>query len=325
MQLHITHETCYDYAPAVDIAQHMAYLKPLNTATQQVLNHELSIAPEPTQQTATLDVYGNTRSFFSLQTAHTRLQVVARSLVSTQAPPVLENTVPWEQVRERFRYSARNPFDAAADFVFASPYVPRHTDFATYARPSFTSQETLLLAARDLMQRIYHGFVFDAHSTEVNTPALEALTQRKGVCQDFAHIMIACLRAYGLPARYVSGYLLTHPAPGQPRLVGSDASHAWVSVYLPDPEDGAVGGRWCDFDPTNNRDGWGSPGEDYVTLALGRDYADVSPLRGVIHGGANHRLKVAVTVEPVDDGEWTGQSQSQNQSQNQSQSQSQTS
>lgn len=324
MQLRITHETCYDYSPAVSIAQHMAYLKPLNTDNQRLLSHTLSITPEPTQQTATLDVYGNTRAFFSLQAAHTQLHVVARSLVATQAPPQGDNTVAWEQVRERFRYCAKSPFDTAADFVFASPYVPRHADFADYGRPSFTREDTLLLAARDLMQRIHHDFRYESHSTQINTPAREALAQRTGVCQDFAHIMIACLRAYGVPARYVSGYLLTQPAPGQPRLVGSDASHAWVSVYLPESVDGTVGGRWCDFDPTNNREGWGSPGEDYVTLALGRDYADVSPLRGVIHGGANHRLTVGVTVEPADTGGWTDQNQTQNQGLNQSQSQSQT-
>ena len=322
MQLHITHETCYDYAPAVDIAQHMAYLQPLNTSNQQLLSHTLAITPQPTHQANMLDVYGNTRAFFSLQAAHTKLNVVACSLVATQVPPLWDNPVPWEQVRERFRYCAKQPFDAAADFVFASPYVPRHADFAEYARASFTREDTLLLAARDLMQRIHHDFTYQSHSTEINTPAREALANRTGVCQDFAHIMIACLRAYGLPARYVSGYLLTHPAPGQPRLVGSDASHAWVSVYLPDQGQGAGGGRWCDFDPTNNRDGWGSPGEDYVTLALGRDYADVSPLRGVIHGGANHRLKVAVTVEPAGAPQW--EDQSPNPGQNQSQSQSQT-
>jgi transglutaminase-like putative cysteine protease len=141
--------------------------------------------------------------------------------------------------------------------------------------------------------------------------------------------MIACLRAYGLPARYVSGYLLTQPAPGQQRLVGSDASHAWVSVYLPDlpeltnPNGRSHSVRWCDFDPTNNRDGWGTPGEDYVTLALGRDYADVSPIRGVIHGGANHTLTVGVTVEPYDAGAWAGFAPGQNQNQSQSSSQSQ--
>lgn len=319
MQLYITHETCYDYVPVVDIAQHMAYLQPLNTATQRLLSHTLSISPEPAQHTTVRDVYGNTRAFFALQAAHAQLKVVAHSLVATQPPPLVDSAVPWEPVRERFRYSATNPFDAAAEFVFASPYVPRHTDFADYARPSFTREPTLLLAARDLMQRIHHEFTYETHSTEVNTPAREALARRTGVCQDFAHIMIACLRAYGLPARYVSGYLLTQPAPGQPRLVGSDASHAWVSVYLPNTVQGPSGGRWHDFDPTNNRDGSGSPGEDYVTLALGRDYADVSPLRGVIHGGANHRLSVAVTVEPANTTGWTASGQNQSQSQTQSQ------
>ena len=322
MLLQITHETRYDYAPAVDIAQHMAYLKPLTTATQQLLSHSLRIAPEPAQQTTMLDVYGNARLFFSLQSAHTQLQVTAHSLISTQTPPALDSLLAWEAVREHFRYSAKQVFDAAAEFVFASPYVPRHADFASYARPSLSSGMPLLLGARDLMQRIHRDFTYESQSTQVNTPALDALTQRKGVCQDFAHIMIACLRAYGVPARYVSGYLLTHPAPGQPRLVGSDASHAWVSVYLPDLPDGEGRTRWWDFDPTNDRDGCGTPGEDYVTLAIGRDYADVSPVREVILGGANHTLHVAVTVEPVAATGWSSQSQSQVQNQSQSQSQS---
>jgi transglutaminase-like putative cysteine protease len=126
---------------------------------------------------------------------------------------------------------------------------------------------------------------------------LEALHQRQGVCQDFAHIFIACLRSLGLPARYVSGYLLTQPPPGKPRLIGSDASHAWASVYLFNPDGQGLG--WYDLDPTNNRSGLGTPGEDYVTLALGRDYADISPMRGVIQGGNSHQLKVAVTVMPT--------------------------
>jgi transglutaminase-like putative cysteine protease len=167
-----------------------------------------------------------------------------------------------------------------------------------YARPSFTPGTPLLLGARDLMRRIHRDFTYASQSTEINTPALEALAQRRGVCQDFAHIMLACLRAQGVAARYVSGYLLTQPAEGQPRLVGSDASHAWVSVYLPDLPDGEGYTRWWDFDPTNDRDGCGTPGEDYVTLAVGRDFADVSPLRGVIRGGTNHTLTVGVTVEP---------------------------
>ena len=142
------------------------------------------------------------------------------------------------------------------------------------------------------MRRIHAEFEYETTATDVNTPALEALQLRKGVCQDLAHVMLGCLRSLGLPARYVSGYLLTEPAPGGARLVGADASHAWVSLYLPGP-DGA--GQWLDPDPTNDR----SPGEDYVVLATGRDYADVSPMRGVIHGGANHTLRVAVTVTPA--------------------------
>jgi transglutaminase-like putative cysteine protease len=153
----------------------------------------------------------------------------------------------------------------------------------------------VLAAAKDLMQRIHADFTYESQSTQVNTPALTALTQRKGVCQDFAHIMIACLRAMGVAARYVSGYLLTQPSPGTIKLRGSDASHAWVAVYVPDLP---LGERWCDLDPTNDRAGWHSPGEDYVTLAVGRDFADVSPIRGVIYGGASHTLSVGVTVEP---------------------------
>ena len=172
--------------------------------------------------------------------------------------------------------------------------MPRHDAFVAYARPSFSADRPLMEAAWDLMERIHEDFEYESQATEVNTPALESLAQRRGVCQDFAHIMIACLRGMGLPARYVSGYLLTEPPPGQPRLVGSDASHAWVAVWSPG-RDG--GGTWHDLDPTNNR----ARGEDYVTLAVGRDYSDVSPVRGVIHGGERHTLNVGVTVEPVTD------------------------
>ncbi|MBC7683023.1 MAG: transglutaminase family protein [Ferruginibacter sp.] len=320
MKLQITHETHYDYAPAVDIAQHMAYLQPLTTARQQLLGNNVVITPEPAQRSVALDVYGNMRQFFSLQSPHQQLTVVAHSVVATQSVPAPGSSVTWEAVRERFRYSATSRYDAAAEFVFPSPYVPRHPDFAAYARPSFEADKPLVACARDLMHRIHSEFTYESQSTEINTPALEALAQRKGVCQDFAHIMVAALRALGLPARYVSGYLLTQPEPGQVRLVGSDASHAWVSVYVPDwPE----GQRWMDLDPTNDRDGWGSPGEDYVMLAVGRDYADVSPIRGVIHGGAHHTLAVGVTVEPFVDLMANSQSQRQNSGTGQDQSQSQ--
>ncbi|MGE4377848.1 MAG: transglutaminase N-terminal domain-containing protein [Burkholderiaceae bacterium] len=230
---------------------------------------------------------------------------------------------PWEAVREHYRYRAGAPYDAASEFLFASPHVPRDDAFAAFARPAFAPGTPLLAAAQALMERIHRELRYTPASTQVNTPALQALAQRKGVCQDFAHIMLGCLRSLGLPARYVSGYLLTRPPPGKPRLIGADASHAWVSVYVPwiaahahaaplpddtDPMSAALhtqaqqaGGAWFDFDPTNRRSGWGSPGADYVTLAVGRDFSDVSPMRGVIQGGGAHELEVGVTVAPPEE------------------------
>jgi transglutaminase-like putative cysteine protease len=301
MLLHVVHETRYRYAPAVVNAHHVVHLKPANRSGQNLLSYDLRIDPAPVQLRETVDVYGNTRSYFSLQTAHESLTVVADSVVSTSALNPLQSETslstgrcaspPWEQVREQFRYRAGAAYDSASEFLFASPYVPRDEAFVEFARPSFPPGRPLAEAARDLMERIHSTMTYESESTEVSTPALEALQQGKGVCQDFAHIMVACCRAMGLPARYVSGYLLTSPPPGQPRLVGSDASHAWASVYCPGL------GTWLDFDPTNNR----APGEDYVTLATGRDFLDVSPMRGVIRGGAQHILDVAVTVEPLPD------------------------
>ena len=326
MKLQITHQTRYDYLPAVETAQHLAYLQPVSNRHQRLLSHSLQITPTPAQMTQNLDVFGNPRCFFALQMPHTTLDVVAHSVVATWTRTLPHSSMAWEQVREQFRYHSGTPFDAATEFVFASPFVPHHADFASYARPSFTPGLSVLAVANDLMQRIHADFVYESQSTQINTPALQALAQRKGVCQDFAHIMIAGLRAMGIAARYVSGYLLTQPAPGTLKLRGSDASHAWVAVYVPDLPPGE---RWCDFDPTTHRAGWHSPGEDYVTLATGRDFSDVSPLRGVIHGGASHILTVGVTVEPVvenapqegrpalaQQGQRQGQSQSQSQRQN---------
>lgn len=300
MKLRITHETRYAYAPAVEAGQHMACLIPIATPRQAVLSHQLTVAPEPAQRQDTHDVYGNHRTFFSVQAPHEQLQVIAVSEVHTETPLAPQSSVAWEEVRERFHYQANGAYDPAVDFVFASNHIPLDEAFLAYARPSFAPGVLLIDAARHLMSRIHHEFTYAAESTEVSTPALEALAQREGVCQDFAHIMIACLRNMGVAARYVSGYLLTQPPPGQARLIGADASHAWVSVYLPDLPGAPEGQGWYDLDPTNNRDGWLTPGEDYVTLAVGRDYADISPVRGVIQGGDKHTLDVAVTVEPID-------------------------
>jgi transglutaminase-like putative cysteine protease len=296
MLLHVVHETTYDYAPAVKTAQHMAHLRPADHGTQQVLRHELTITPTPSQRTEVRDVFGNCRCFFGSQAAHPRLRVVADSLVQTAPPVPPRSILAWDDARERMRYHRGAAYDPAAEFLFASPYVPRHEDFAAYARPSFPPGRALIDCARDLMHRIHVDFAYESAATDANTPALESLALRRGVCQDFAHVMVGCLRSLGLPARYVSGYLLTEPPPGQAKLVGSDASHAWASVYLPAKE-GA--GEWADLDPTNDR----APGEDYVTVAVGRDFSDVSPVRGVIHGGTHHTLRVAVTVTALPEGE----------------------
>ena len=294
MLLRIVHHTRYRYQAPVLLAQHLAHLRPLERPGQQLLEHHLLISPEPAQLEQGLDVFGNWRCFFALQSAHEQLDVSADSLVQTEPPAPLPESPPWEQLREGFRYQAGGRYEPATEFTFASPYVPLDGAFAAFARPVFTPGRPLLEACEALCHRIHTELQYETASTQVNTPALQALAQGKGVCQDFAHIMTGCLRSLGLAARYVSGYLLTQPPPGQPRLIGADASHAWVSVWCE--------GRWHDFDPTNDRCGSPSPGEDYVTLTLGRDFGDVSPLRGVIQGGGGaHSLQVEVTVAPPDE------------------------
>ena len=298
MRLRVTHDTCYRYARPVRTALHMAHLTPPPTRCQQRIDARLEVDPTPVLLTETQDIYRNQRAFFEIASAHERLRVRATSLVVTQAPDAAPSRVAWNAVAESFVYHAGTDWHPAAEFIYPSVYVHPGMAFADYARSSFTLGRPLIEAARELMQRIHQDFEYASASTQLNTPASLVLEQRRGVCQDFAHLMLACLRSLGLPARYVSGYLLTEPPPGQPRLVGSDASHAWVSVFLPDLAAAADGHGWYDLDPTNARDGWSTPGEDYVRLAVGRDYADISPLRGVVQGAAEHQLSVGVTVEP---------------------------
>lgn len=302
MRLRVIHETVYQYTPAVQNAQHLAHLRPRSAGGQRVLTHTLQVEPTPSQCIIGQDVFGNGRAFLLLPFTHERLRVRAETLLETSAPPPAPPGAPWEAVRERLAYRRGMPYHPAAEFGFASPYIPRHADFVAYARDSFVPGRPLMDVARELMARIHADFSYTAHLTDAGTPALESLRLRRGVCQDFAHVMIGCLRSMGLAARYVSGYLLTEPPPGQPRLVGADASHAWVSVWSPslkaegDRDGGGNAPEWFDLDPTNNR----AAGEDYVTLAIGRDFSDVSPLRGVIHGGDRHVLQVGVTVEPAE-------------------------
>ena len=290
--LRVEHETAYDYPSRVDLAYHIAYLRPAQTEFQQVDDFELTIDPPPSHQSAGRDVYGNERAAFSLYGPHDALSVRASSHVRVQ--PRFESldpatSPPWNEVREDLRYQAGASFQPEAEFVFASPFVPLLPQLREYAATSFGDAQPLLVGALDLMRRIHADFVYDAESTDVSTPVALAFEQRRGVCQDYAHVAIGALRALGLPAMYVSGYLLSNPPPGTARLIGADASHAWVRVWCP------VNG-WVDYDPTN--DCLVSSG--HVTLAIGRDYGDVTPVRGVIRGGGRHSLKVGVSVLPVD-------------------------
>lgn len=298
MRLRITHDTRSTYTPPVELALHVAYLQPPSTRFQSRLDHYLNINPPPTVLKESLDIFSNVKAFFEIHEPHSDLLVRAVSLVETAPPEQVDSTLAWESVRDAFIYHSGVEWHPAAEYVYPSLHVHPGPAFAEYARPSFKPGVPMLEAARDLMRRIYQDFTYAANSTSIHTPAAVALANRRGVCQDFSHVMLACLRSLGLPARYVSGYLLTQPPPGMARLVGSDASHAWVSVYLPDAAALHGGNGWYDLCPTNCRDGWGTPGEDYVRLAVGRDYSDVSPMRGVIHGTGHHQMTVGVTVEP---------------------------
>jgi transglutaminase-like putative cysteine protease len=298
MRLAITHETRYSYSPAVQTAQHVAHLQPADTPCQKVLSHSLHVEPAA-HVLHNVDAYCNHRAYWALNNPHDGLLVRACSEIETSEIEQAKATQSWESVREHFRYRGGLPADVNNGFVFGSHHAPVHEAFLGYAQSSFTPGRPLMQAALELTARMHRDFTYASQSTDINTPALEALENQRGVCQDFAHILLACLRSLGLPARYVSGYLLTQPPPGQPRLVGSDASHAWASVYLPELASHACQG-WLDLDPTNNRTGLASPGLDYVRLAVGRDFADVSPLRGVLQGGGEHTLDVAVTVAPLD-------------------------
>jgi transglutaminase-like putative cysteine protease len=221
------------------------------------------------------------------------LRVRARSRVALApraAPVDAAHSPRWEDVRARLRYEAGARYDPAVEFAQPSPYVPRLHALRDYGQASFAAGMPVALCALDLMHRIHADFEFKAASTDVDTPLIEAFEQRAGVCQDFAHLMIAALRMAGLAARYVSGYLLTQPPPGQEALLGADASHAWVQVYCPDTPGLPEG--WLELDPTNDR----VPDTSHVRLALGRDYGDVTPLRGVIRGGGRHTLDVRVNT-----------------------------
>lgn len=293
MRYRVTHRTTYHGRQTVSIGHNQAWLEPRPVPSQHLESFSLTISPEPSIRSRRTDFFGNPVTAFSFNEGYEQLEVTATTLV-TVSPPT-EHTVsqeqasePWEQVLLRTRQHADRESREACQFVCASPRVMWCREMQKYARHSFSAGRPILEALHDLTQRIHEDFVYDSRATTVTTPVQEVFRIRRGVCQDFAHLQIALLRSIGLPARYISGYLRTVSAEGAPRLVGADASHAWLSVCC-----GQAG--WVDTDPTNNR----FISDDHICLAWGRDYSDVPPLTGVFIGGGQHRLRVEVDVVPL--------------------------
>jgi transglutaminase-like putative cysteine protease len=290
MTYKIVHKTTYKYKYPVSFGNHVACLTPRNSPHHRCTQHKLRIKPAATIHTR-VDYFGNQLSFFTIREPHKTLIVEARSevIINADAGQDRERLVKWEDAAG-FLPSDSNPASLdACQFVFESPRIRPSAVFAAYAAKSFAPGRHFAEALLDLTARIHRDFEFDSNATNVRTPPEEVFRKQRGVCQDFAHLEIACLRSLNLPARYVSGYLRTYPSRDGTRLVGCDVSHAWISAYCP-------GLGWLDVDPTNDV----VPSTDHVTLAWGRDYGDVSPLRGMILGGYGHVLKVAVKVEPLD-------------------------
>ncbi|HEV3004296.1 MAG TPA: transglutaminase family protein, partial [Pirellulales bacterium] len=275
MRYKVSHTTVYSYDETVPICHNEVRLAPRNVPRQRCLSNRLLIKPQPASIQRRLDYFGNDVSFFAVEEGHQKLTVTALSKVQVDAaaPPEAASTVPWEQVRDSLPDDRTPTGLDCYQHVFDSRHVKTSTELASYAAPSFPPCKPCLEALLDLTRRIHVDFTFDSAATSVSTPIAEVLRLRRGVCQDFAHLEIGCLRSLGLAARYVSGYLLTAPPAGQPRLVGADASHAWLSVYC-----GDVG--WIDVDPTNDT----IPSIRHVLLAWGRDYSDVCPIKGVFIG-----------------------------------------
>jgi transglutaminase-like putative cysteine protease len=281
----VRHRTTFRYEQSVSVSQHVLHLMPRDTERQRRLAFDLSCTPQASVASLGQDYFGNWRHHAAFEKSHDRLTIDARSRVEiVDASRNVAATPAWEDVTaamQGVRYAD------IAEFTFDSPYAESSADVLHYAETSFAPGRNILEAATELTARIHTDFEYQGGVSDTSTPVSEVLAMRQGVCQDFAHLQIACLRVLGLPARYVSGYLLTRPAAGRDKLVGSDASHAWISVWC-----GAAG--WIDFDPTNDV----LPNLEHITIGWGRDYGDVSPINGFIVGGGDHGIEVAVDVRP---------------------------
>jgi transglutaminase-like putative cysteine protease len=293
MKLQVTHTTHYRYSAPVSRSQHLVHLSPrprrdTNGPRQRVQSHSLSVTPVPTLRNDATDSFGNAIVMLDIETAHTEFVLAANSLIETERGPLINlmATTPWDQ---RAGPLDQPPYDLdVIQFRCASALTNATADIADYARTSFQPGRPVLDGSMDLVLRIFNDFKFDPTATDVATPTAQAFKLRRGVCQDFSHVALSCLRALRVPCRYVSGYLLTRPPPGQQKLQGADASHAWISVWAPE-----VG--WIDFDPTNGL----IVQDEHVTVAFGRDYNDVSPISGVLIGGGAHSVAVSVDVGEV--------------------------
>jgi transglutaminase-like putative cysteine protease len=285
----VRHLTAYHYSDPVLLSHHAAHMRPRGTAGQSHHSVQLRIHPDPAVlEDGAHDYFGNPTTFFTIQEAHTTLEVEASFVVETSPTLPPGGGPAWEQVQAALSQGNDARMERALDFLFPSSQVPLLPEARDYALPSFTPGRPLAEAVLDLMSRIHEDFAFDPAATHVGIPVAEVFAERAGVCQDFAHAGIACVRAMGLAARYVSGYIRTLPPPGKEKLVGADASHAWLSVLIP-------GWGWLDVDPTNDS----MAHEDHIVVAWGRDYDDVCPLKGVVLGGGDHHIEVAVDVTEV--------------------------
>ncbi len=289
MKYNIVHSTRYVYHDAATLCHNQAHLTPRECPRQRCLHCQLEITPTPAAIRSWNDVFGNSATYFSIEQSHRELSVLAHSqveMLGTSTPPT-EYSLSWEEAGTRITNIHRSSDYDSCALICRLNRMADSTEVREYAMKSFQPGRRLFDTTMELTARIHADFLYDPQSTNIATTPSEILRCRRGVCQDFARLQIACFRSMGLSARYVSGYLVTRPPPGKPRLIGADATHAWVSVYFP-------GWGWIDFDPTNNR----LASDDYITLAWARDYADVSPVRGVFLGGGAHQMSVSVDVAP---------------------------
>jgi len=290
MRYDIRHRTTYRYGQPVSISHHVLHLAPRRCDRQILHDSAISVSPRPAVRNDAVDYFGNPVCFLTIQEQHEELVIEARSLIEVTAAPELTpaQTMPWDGIFPRLERGTSAQTLATLQYAFDSPYTQATADLSAYARESFPPGRPVLESALDLTRRIHGEFRYVSGSTSVSTPVDEVFRLRRGVCQDFAHLELACLRALAVPARYVSGYLLTRPPAGREKLIGSDASHAWISVWCPEA-------GWVDLDPTNDT----IAREEHITLAWGRDYGDISPVKGVIFGGGEHSVDVAVDVMPA--------------------------